>query len=192
MRCLLVGLTLLVAARVPAHSDDLAPPPPAIETEVRPLLKLARGTRLRMHLADGRQRIITGRLQDADGRSVTVDMGGGRSQRFSRDGLRQVEYRVGGRDRRRGGKIGATITGLVGFVACLVAWERASSDVSGQGGGSICALASFVAAAPGFGIGFAIGAPDGHWGKAKPDGWTVSGAAPSRRATVAVHLSPGR
>lgn len=180
MKCLVTGLALLVATCAPGYAED--------PTSLAPISTLARGTRLRMHLDDGGPRVVTGRLQDADDRSITVELGGGRSRRFSRGGIGRMEYRVGGRDRRRGGTIGGTITGAAGFVARLVAWERASSGEPGQGGGFICGLAGFVAAAPGFGIGFAIGAPDGHWRGVRPDGWTVRAGPSSRRVTVALHL----
>lgn len=159
MKRLVAGLALLAATGLPAHADDLAPSPPI-------LLELARGTRLRVHLEEGGHRVVTGRLRYANGTSITVDLAGGRGRRFSREEIRQVEYRVGGRDRGRGGRIGAAITGIAGFVACLVAWEKASSGEPGQGGGFVCGVGGLVAAAPGFGIGFAIGAPGGHWQKA--------------------------
>ena len=59
---------------------------------------------------------------------------------------------------------------------------------NGQGLGLVCGLVGLVAAAPGFGIGYAIGTTGGDWNGVRPDGFVMTGAAAARRPRVAVQL----
>src|SRR5688572_25650698 len=108
MRRLVSGLTVLAITSMPVHADDALP------------VKLDRGTRLRLFVGDG-QRRIDGRIREADDKIVTVDTGGGRSERVSRDQLRAAMYRTVRRDRGKGATIGGIITGVAGIVACGIA-----------------------------------------------------------------------
>jgi hypothetical protein len=195
MKRLMAGLLVLAASTQAYAGDRSAAEQPAPAAKAGPpMLSLQRGTRLRLYLDDGQPRVVEGRLQDADGRTVTVDTGGGHSRRFPREELRGVAYRSGGRDRMKGAGIGAAITGAAGFIACAIAYENELERTlgpdrgNGQGLGLLCGLAGMVAAAPGFGIGYAIGTTGGDWNGVTPEGFAMTGAAAARRPGVAVRL----
>jgi hypothetical protein len=175
MKRFVAGLMLVTVTAVPVFADT---PPP---------LKVKRDTPLRLYPSDG-GRLIEGRLKDADDRSITVDTGNGRSQRFSREQIRTVMYRTPGRDREKGAVIGAAITGLAGAVACIVAMNNEPGTVDPIAAG-VCGVA---AALPGMAIGFAIGTTGGEWHGVAPAGFTVAGAAAPRRATAALTVRFGR
>jgi hypothetical protein len=175
------ALVTVTVTGVPVFADTPTP------------LKVKRDTRLRLYLSDG-GRLIEGRLKDTDDGSITVDMGSGRSERFSRDQLRSVSYRTGGRDRVKGAKIGGIITGAAGVIACAVALSNEPD--TGSPGCDQCAMGlgicGVAAALPGAAIGFAIGTTGGDWHRVRPDGLLVAGAPSSRGATAALTVRFGR
>lgn len=147
MKHLVAGVVLLVAAGVQGHADD------------GPWLELKRGTQVRLMVeGGGPMREVAGWRLESDPTTVTVDTAGG-PQRFSRDRLFHLAYRTGGRDRQKGAKIGATITGFAGLVAGVVV---VANEHKKNGGCDQCGIAvgfmAIAAAIPGGAIGFAIGA----------------------------------
>ena len=166
MKRFVAGLLLVTVTGVPVFADTPS------------TLKMKRDTRLRLYLSDG-GRLIEGRLKDADDRSITVDTGGGRSERLSRDQLRAVMYRTVARDRGKGATIGGIITGVAGAVACGVALNNDPSTRDGSCDQCLMALAlcGLATSLPGAAIGFAIGAPSSDWHGVRPQGFTMAGAA---------------
>ena|SRR5687768_13653832 len=210
MTGLVVVVVLLVAVGIPCRADDRpAPSPvsiarasdgaekgePAAEEKEALWLELKRGTRVRLMVEDAApMREVVGRLLESDRTTVTVDTAEG-TKRFSRDTLFHLQYRTGGRDRQKGAAIGASITGLAGFVAGVIIGAREAGmdcDDCSMGVLLLGGAGGLVGAIPGGAIGFAIGAPDSDWRNTSPDGLSVSGGATPRRATVALRLRFGR
>ena len=137
-------------------------------------------------------REVVGRLLESDPTTVSIDTASG-PQRFSRDRLFHLQYRTGGRDRKKGAAIGASITGLAGLVAgVVIVANELEKHGPGQGGSIVIGLCAVAGAIPGGAIGFAIGTTGGDWHNVTPDGLTVTGAASPRRATIALRLRVGR
>jgi hypothetical protein len=180
MRRFVAGLMLVGLSGVPAYAD---PPLP---------LKLDRDTSVRLFLQGGQGR-IQGRLRGTDESSITLDTGGGHSERFSRAKLLTVMYGRRYRDRGKGATIGGLITAAAGIVACIVALsnEPKTDDGGCDQCGMLVAACGAVAALPGAAIGWAIGPTSTEWHGVKPDGFTMAGAASPRRATAALTVRFG-
>ena len=210
MKRLMAGIAIVLAASGRSQADGrpaLVGPAPnvqatggpakagdaAVEEEPDRWLKLKRGTRVRLMVEDrGPMREVVGRLQASDSTTVTVDTAGG-PQRLSRDRLFHLEYRTAHRDRLKGAAIGATITGLAGTAACVVAIVNEAKKNNGHCGQCVIVLpvCGIGGAIPGGAIGFTIGTTGGVWHSVTPKALTVIGAASPRRATVALQLRVG-
>jgi hypothetical protein len=181
MRRFVAGLMLVGLSGVPAYAD---PPLP---------LKLDRDTSVRLFLQGGQGR-IQGRLRGTDESSITLDTGGGHSERFSRAKLLTVMYGRRYRDRGKGALIGGLITAAAGIAVCAVAVanEPPQPPHSEQGQAVLAyAICGAGGAIPGMAIGWAIGPTSTEWYGVKPDGFTMAGAGSPRRATAALTVRFG-
>ena len=168
MKSLIASLAFVLASSIGSAEQEAGWP------------QLRRGTQVKLMVEGaGPMRIVAGRLLASDAASVTVRTREGELQRLSRDQLFHLEYRSPGRDRKKGAKIGAIVTGVAGFVACAVLVERELDRTqpnrgNGQGAGMFCGLAGGLAAAPGYAVGRMIGAPGARWNPASPAALTVT------------------
>lgn len=164
-------------------------PPGAVEPPVA-ALRLPAGTRVNFMASDDQpMHRIPARLLSSDADSVTFDTAKG-PRRIERERLYHVEYMTRSRDRGKGAKIGAAITGVAGLIAGGVLVARESDGGSCGQCGIAVVFVGAVAALPGAGIGYAIGASSTDWRVASPRGVTVVGGRQRPRIAVAVRIGP--
>jgi hypothetical protein len=164
-----------------AYDQPLVGPP-------APPVAVPRGTRVQLGVEGAPRRWITGRLVVSDADALIVATGKG-TERLARERLFHVSYSTASlRDRGKGAKIGAAITGLAGVVAGIVLVERETDGQPCAGCGLVVGLVGLAAAAPGGAIGYAIGAPSRDWKIVRPDGIAVAGRSRARGAAFALNV----
>jgi hypothetical protein len=150
-------------------------------------LEVDRGTRVRIMLAEAGpiRQWVTGRLIESSPGTLTVASLDGEVVVVPRDEIATVAYHVRGRDRGKGAKIGAAITGAAGLIAGGVLAAKESEGSCDQCGMAVM-IVGVAAAVPGAAIGYAIGVPDAWWEPAPAARIGVS--ARGRRVAFAIRV----